>query len=152
MQINNLCSNIIMVFRLDFKVFQVLQKATLTDCLFCMTKLFLLKPLTMLLYPDLITVLRARQRFRLHCFQQAFLLQLRSLFEPLPLGQGVQEYHIAKRLGYMVLKIGFFVNYAIGLIAYLTTGAFAVHIIKPSVKALLGNSVMSADLYKMENA
>ena len=33
MQINNLCSNIIMVFRLDFKVFQALQKATLTDCL-----------------------------------------------------------------------------------------------------------------------
>lgn len=62
------------------------------------------------------------------------------------------DYHIAKRLGYMVLKIGVFVNYAIGLIAYLTTGAFAVHIIKPSVKALLGNSVMSADLYKMENA
>ena len=24
-----------MVFRLDFKVFQALQKATLTDCLFC---------------------------------------------------------------------------------------------------------------------
>ena len=35
MQINNLRSNIIMVFHLDFKVLQVLQKATLTDCLFC---------------------------------------------------------------------------------------------------------------------
>ena len=63
MQINNLCSNIIMVFLLDFKIFQELQKATLTDCLFCMTKLFSLKPLIMLLYPDLITVLRARRRF-----------------------------------------------------------------------------------------
>ena len=57
MQINNLCSNIIMVFLLDFKIFQELQKATLTDCLFCMTKLFSLKPLIMLLFPDLITVL-----------------------------------------------------------------------------------------------
>ena len=59
---------------------------------------------------------------------------------------------LIEKLPKMVLKIGVFVNYAIGLIAYLTTGAFAVHIIKPSVKALLGNSVMSADLYKMENA
>ena len=56
MQIRNLCSNIIMVFRLDFKVFQALQKATLTDCLFCMTKLFLLMPLIMLLYPGSIVM------------------------------------------------------------------------------------------------
>ena len=90
MQINNLRSNIIMVFRLDFKVFQVLQKATLTDCLFCITKLFLLKPLIMLLFPDLITVLQAKQRSHLYCSQQAFLLQLCFLLEPQPLGQDVQ--------------------------------------------------------------
>lgn len=52
----------------------------------------------------------------------------------------------------MVLKIGLFVNYAFGLIAQLTVGAFALHIIKPLVKALFGYSVMSANFYKVENA
>jgi hypothetical protein len=52
----------------------------------------------------------------------------------------------------MVLKIGVFVNYATGSIAYLTAGAFVINIIEPTVKALFRYSVMTADLYKMENA
>lgn len=53
-------------------------------------------------------------------------------------------------IGYMVLKIGVFVNYATGSIVYLTAGAFVINIIEPTVKALFRYSVMTADLYKME--
>ena len=41
---------------------------------------------------------------------------------------------------------------ATGSSAYLTAGAFVINIIEPTVKALFRYSVMTADLYKMENA